>query len=545
MGGALARTARAAATSALADQTTLMEVVEHEHLGALARAALVAGDLAALGVHGERRAAEAHLHRAAGVGRGDRVARAAHRDARLAVGLRPQRDRRVVRLGGEGPERGPLGLRRLADGGEAAGDVAGVVCAVGCLELRVQLGHALHARNWHEVAAAEAADLALHAALLVRAAGAGLAEERVEAVVRAQRGEAVALDAVATGEHAHHGRLEVVVTDPPRHPAETREGDRVALEERLLALAREADVDRPPRVREPHHEHRELGQLPVQEDAHPAEVGLRLLARGMQLGDGHLGAAGPEFAAQPADVGAHRRYSLCTTSCLMHRIFGCAMCVSRPVGLAARGQDLGVVPEAVEQRRGQLLVAEDLHPLAEGEVGGDDRRAPLVAVGEEVEQQLAAGALEGHEAEFVDDQQRDPQVTLMQPRERELVARLDQLAHEVGRAHEGHAVSPPGGLDAKRDREVRLAGADRPGDHDVLGALQVVAGGELGELRPLDAPQGLPVELLEGLEVGEARPGATGALPPSRGFGDTPQGRRGGSAPRPPAAAAGTPRSPR
>ena len=83
------------------------------------------------------------------------------------------------------------------------------------------------------------------------------------------------------------------------------------------------------------------------------------------------------------------------------------------------------MPEPVEQRRGELLVAEDLHPLAVGEVGGDDRRAPLVAVGEEVEQQLAAGALEGHEAELVDDQQRDPQVTLMEPRERELVARLD------------------------------------------------------------------------------------------------------------------------
>ena len=50
---------------------------------------------------------------------------------------------------------------------------------------------------------------------------------------------------------------------------------------------------------------------------------------------------------------------------------------------------------------------------------------------------------------------------------------------------------------------MRLAGADRPGDHDVLGALDVRAGRELGELRALDAPQGLPVELLERLEVRE------------------------------------------
>ena len=77
----------------------------------------------------------------------------------------------------------------------------------------------------------------------MRARDAGLAEERVEAEVRAQRGEAVALDALASGEHARHGRLEIVVADAPRHPAEALEGERVSFEERLLALAREAHVD--------------------------------------------------------------------------------------------------------------------------------------------------------------------------------------------------------------------------------------------------------------------------------------------------------------
>ena len=178
---------------------------------------------------------------------------------------------------------------------------------VGRLQQRVQLGQALHARDRHEVAPAEAPDLALDTALLVRAPDPGLAEERVEAEVRAQCGEALALDAVASGEHARHGRLEIVVADPPRYPAEAPEGERVALEERLLALAREAHVNRPSRVREPHQEHRELGQHAVEPDADPAEVGFRLLARGMQLGDGHLGAAGLELAAQPADAGTDRR----------------------------------------------------------------------------------------------------------------------------------------------------------------------------------------------------------------------------------------------
>ena len=119
------------------------------------------------------------------------------------------------------------------------------------------------------------------------------------------------------------------------------------------------------------------------------------------------------------------------------------------------------MPEAVERRRGELLIAEDLHPLAEGEVGGDDRRAPLVAVGEQVEEQFSAGPLEGHEAEFVDDQQRDAQVAPVERAERVLVPRLDEVAYEVGGADEGDAVAAAGGLAAERDREVRLAGADR------------------------------------------------------------------------------------
>ena len=57
---------------------------------------------------------------------------------------------------------------------------------------------------------------------------------------------------------------------------------------------READVDRPSRVREPHDEHRELRQHTVQPDTDAAEVDLSVLARRMQLGDRHGHPAGRE-----------------------------------------------------------------------------------------------------------------------------------------------------------------------------------------------------------------------------------------------------------
>ena len=91
------------------------------------RAALVAGDHLARDGGGHGPAAEAHVHRPARVRCRDRVAGATHGDARLAVGLRLQHDRGVEGFGGEGPQRGLLGLRHPADGGEPAGDVAGVV----------------------------------------------------------------------------------------------------------------------------------------------------------------------------------------------------------------------------------------------------------------------------------------------------------------------------------------------------------------------------------------------------------------------------------
>ena len=60
-----------------------------------------------------------------------------------------------------------------------------------------------------------------------------------------------------------------------------------------------------------------------------------------------------------------------------------------------------MVAEAVEQRGGELLVAEDLHPLAEAQVGRHQGRAPLVTLGEDVEEQLTAGPIEGDKPQFV------------------------------------------------------------------------------------------------------------------------------------------------
>ena len=72
--------------------------------------------------------------------------------------------------------------------------------------------------------------------------------------------------------------------------------------------------------------------------------------------------------------------------------FGCSLA---PKGIAASGQDVGMMAEAIEQCRSELFIAKHLDPLRERQIGGNDGRAAFIALGQQVEQQLAARALEG------------------------------------------------------------------------------------------------------------------------------------------------------
>jgi hypothetical protein len=73
------------------------------------------------------------------------------------------------------------------------------------------------------------------------------------------------------------------------------------------------------------------------------------------------------------------------------------------VALSFRRDDGGVVSEPIEKGGGELLVAsEDRHPIGKRQIRRDDDAAPLVARGDEIEEQLAAAAIEGHESELVE-----------------------------------------------------------------------------------------------------------------------------------------------
>ena len=74
------------------------------------------------------------------------------------------------------------------------------------------------------------------------------------------------------------------------------------------------------------------------------------------------------------------------------------------VAVAVHLQDVDVVGEPVQQGSGEPLGSEDVGPLVEGEVGGDQDGAPFVALAEDLEEEFRAGGGQGHEAQLVDDE---------------------------------------------------------------------------------------------------------------------------------------------
>src|SRR5271156_807270 len=81
--------------------------------------------------------------------------------------------------------------------------------------------------------------------------------------------------------------------------------------------------------------------------------------------------------------------------------------VFEPVAVSFEGDDFGVVDEAVDHGGGDGVIAEDLTPAAERLVAGDDEAGPLVAGGDELEEQVGGLGLEGDAAHLIDDQQGD------------------------------------------------------------------------------------------------------------------------------------------
>ena len=67
-----------------------------------------------------------------------------------------------------------------------------------------------------------------------------------------------------------------------------------------------------------------------------------------------------------------------------------------------------MVHDAVDHRRGDGLVAEDVAPAGERQVAGQDERGVFVAGRDELEEQVRGVLLDGEVADLIDDDQWSP-----------------------------------------------------------------------------------------------------------------------------------------
>ena len=102
--------------------------------------------------------------------------------------------------------------------------------------------------------------------------------------------------------------------------------------------------------------------------------------------------------------------------------------LAEAVALALQQQDRAAVHEPVEERGRHPLMPEDLRPAREVQVRGDADARPLVAVGEELEDQLGGVLGEGQVADLIDEDQVEASQLRQQFREPQLLLGEFQLA---------------------------------------------------------------------------------------------------------------------
>src|SRR5262249_9160737 len=179
--------------------------------------------------------------------------------------------------------------------------------------------------------------------------------------------------------------------------------------------------------------------------------------------------------------------------------------VLEPIRIAPDVEGDGVVEDAIEDRRGDDPIAEDLAPAPEALVAGQNHRAALVPAADELEEQVGALPIDGQIADLVDDEQAGHRVELEFVVEPPLPEGPGQRTDERGGRGEQHAVAVFDGLEAEPDREMRLAHAGRPEDDQVLAMLDEVAGTERLDLLLVDRRLVAEIEALQALDEREPR----------------------------------------
>ena len=133
--------------------------------------------------------------------------------------------------------------------------------------------------------------------------------------------------------------------------------------------------------------------------------------------------------------------------------------------------------EAVQQCPGEPLLAEDLGPLVEWQIGGHQDGAALVALAEDLEEQFRTGGGQRHEAQLVDEEELEAGQLPLQVEQPTVVPGLHGLVDQGRGDGETHRHSFLAGGQSQSQGDVGFAGAAVADGDDVLTAVYVLAPG--------------------------------------------------------------------
>jgi hypothetical protein len=179
-------------------------------------------------------------------------------------------------------------------------------------------------------------------------------------------------------------------------------------------------------------------------------------------------------------------------------------------GLAAEGEAVGGVHEAVEDGIGDCGIDDHLVPVIDGELAGYDRGAAAVAIVDDFEQVAALLGGQRCQPPIVEDQKLDTGEALEEAYVPSIAACQRKCVEQARYAIVEYRSIVAACFVSERASEPTLAGTGFAGDQEILSPPDPVAGCELGKQRLVETARRLGIEILDSRvlpEVGKFEPG--------------------------------------
>ena len=158
---------------------------------------------------------------------------------------------------------------------------------------------------------------------------------------------------------------------------------------------------------------------------------------------------------------------------------------------------VSAMENAIKDRVAKGGIADHLMPAIYGNLAGDQQRAAIVAVVDDLEQIATLLGIERLRPPIIDDQQPDAFERRQQPRQPAFAARLGEIVKQPGGAFVEHREAFAAGLMAKGASQPRLADSGWPDDHQMVMIANPLATGERLEESAVEAARGAEVDILD------------------------------------------------